>query len=140
VLPPAPFTHICSAEEAEMIKYAHNVSGVMQVLTYNALYDLAKNVGASWDAIHPAIVADPMMSDRYADPVHRSGRGAGGACFIKDFAIFTRLYEDMVGQPEGVAFLRAAEKNNLGLLLSSHKDLDLLEGVYGAEVVREANK
>jgi nucleotide sugar dehydrogenase len=131
VLPNAPFSHICSSEEAEMIKYAHNISGFMQVVTFNALYDLAKSVGADWKNIYPAVIADPMISNRYSNPVHKSGRGAGGACFIKDFAAFAKLYKQTVGKKEGVAFLKAAEKKNIMLLVGTNKDMDLLEGVYG---------
>lgn len=141
ILPNAPFSHICTSEEAEMIKYAHNVSGYMQILTFNALYDLAAEVGADWKNIHPAIEADPMISNRYAKPVHKTGRGAGGGCFIKDFAAFAKLYKQMVGKKEGTAFLEAAEKKNLMLLVGTNKDLDLLEGVYGkAHVAKHLKK
>jgi nucleotide sugar dehydrogenase len=134
VLPNAPFSHICSSEEAEMIKYAHNVSGFMQVLTFNTLYDLAKSFGADWKNIHPAVIADPLISSRYSNPVHKSGRGAGGACFIKDFAAFAKLYKQTVGKKEGVDFLKAAEKKNIMLLVGTNKDMDLLEGVYGKSI------
>ena len=135
VLPQAPFSRICTSEEAEMIKYAHNISGFMQVLTFNALFDLADEMGADWENIRPALEADPMISNRYSNPIHKKGRGAGGACFIKDFASFAKLYKHMVGKKEGVAFLKAAEKKNLMLLTGTNKDIDLLEGVYGKTVV-----
>ena len=135
VLPNAPFAHICSSEEAEMIKYSHNISGYMQVLTFNALYDLASEMGADWKNIMPAIEADPLIANRYSNPIHKSGRGAGGACFIKDFAAFARLYKKLVKRKEGMAFLEAAEKKNIMLLLGTDKDLDLLEGVYGAKAL-----
>jgi UDP-glucose 6-dehydrogenase len=140
VLPHAPFAHICTSEEAEMIKYAHNVSGFMQVVTFNAIYDLATKMGASWDAIRPAIEADPLISSRYANPIHKSGRGAGGACFIKDFAAFSKLYKEMVGKKEGKAFLEAAEKKNIMLLVGTSKDISLLEGVYGKSIVARHQK
>ena len=140
VLPEAPFSHICTSEEAEIIKYAHNVSGFMQVLTFNTLYDLASEMGANWDNIRPAIEADPMISNRYSNPVHKSGRGAGGACFIKDFAAFAKLYKQMVGKKEGKAFLEAAEKKNIILLVGTNKDIDLLEGVYGKSAIARHKK
>ena len=140
VLPNAPFTHICTSEEAEMIKYVHNVNGFIQVVTFNALYDLATEIGASWEAIQPAIEADPLISGRYANPIHKSGRGAGGACFIKDFAAFSKLYKEMVGKKEGKAFLEAAEKKNIMLLVGTDKDINLLQGVYGKSVVARHQK
>ena len=140
VLPNAPFSHICSSEEAEIIKYSHNISGFMQIVTFNALYDLAKSVGAKWENIQDAIYADPMISNRYSNPIHKSGRGAGGACFIKDFAAFAKLYKQTVGKKEGVAFLKAAEQKNIMLLVGTKKDMPLLEGVYGKGVHKLAQK
>lgn len=134
VLPQAQFAHTCHSHEAEIIKYAHNISGYTQILTFNAMYDLAQKVGADWSSIQPALKADPMISSRYADPVHKSGRGAGGACFIKDMAAFAKLYEEVVGRPEGIEFLKAAQRKNIALMLETKKDLDLLEGVYGKKV------
>ena len=134
ILPKAPFKHISSSEEAELYKYAHNVAGFMQVLTYNMIYDVAQHMKADWNAIHPALEADPMISNWYIRPVHKSGRGAGGACFIKDFAAFAKLYRQTVGKKEGIAFLKAAEKKNIMLLTGTNKDMDLLEGVYGPSV------
>jgi UDP-glucose 6-dehydrogenase len=73
-------------------------------------------------------------------PVHQndhmqstqSGRGAGGHCFIKDFAAFRELYEKTLSKDaEGVALLRAFELKNNKLLRRSRKDLELLDGVYG---------
>jgi hypothetical protein len=72
--------------------------------------------------------------------VHKTGRGAGGPCFIKDFAAFAKLYRDTIGKKEGVAFLKAAEKKNIILLAGSNKDMHLLEGVYGKSVHKYAKK
>jgi UDPglucose 6-dehydrogenase len=140
VLPYAPFTHTCTTEEAELIKYTHNISGYMQILTFNLFYDMAQSYGADWSAIQKAVEADPMISNRYSNPVHKSGRGAGGACFIKDFAAFAKLYKKTVGTKEGIAFLEAAEKENIMLLLGTNKDLDLLAGVYGSQVLKRGGK
>jgi len=132
ILPPAPFTHACSSEEAELIKYGHNMSGYMQVLTFNLLYDMAEKLKCDWGAIQPALCADPSISNRYSVPVHNCGRGAGGACFIKDIAAFAHLYREVVGRLEGQTFLEAAQKYNIQLLMDSEKDLDLLKVVYGS--------
>lgn len=140
ILPDAPFSHICTSEEAEIIKYSHNVSGYTQILTFNALYDMAKKLGADWAPIQNAINADPMISNRYSNPVHKSGRGAGGLCFIKDFAAFAKLYREHVGKKEGVEFLKAAEKKNIMLMLGTNKDIDLLEGVYGKAHIAKHKK
>jgi UDP-glucose 6-dehydrogenase len=60
--------------------------------------------------------------------MHKSGRGAGGHCFIKDFAAFEEIYQKMVPQDQlGLAMLDAIEKKNIALLTSTGKDLDLLK-------------
>lgn len=140
ILPSAPFTLTCSSDQAELYKYAHNISGYMQVLTYNMVYDVARSLKADWGDIEKALEADPMVSNWYIRPVHKSGRGAGGPCFIKDFAAFARLYRAMIGKKEGVAFLKAAEKKNIMLLTGTNKDLDLLEGVYGRGIHKHVKK
>lgn len=132
VLPKAPYALTCVSEEAELIKYAHNGSGYVQIIFFNMMYDLAKRLGVNWSSIEEAIAHDPFVCNRYARPVHKSGRGAGGHCFIKDFAALSKTYatalpEDAVGQK----LMTATEEKNIELLKSTKKDLDLLSGVYG---------
>lgn len=131
ILPSAPFSQICSSTEAEIIKYAHNISAYIQIITFNMIYDLAHTLGYDWQNIGKAIHADPLISSRYANPVHKSGRGAGSSCFIKDFAAFRQLYEKVTRDPLGTAVLKSNEEKNKQLLIRSKKDLDLLKRVYG---------
>ncbi len=131
LLPAAPFSLICTSTEAEFIKYAHNGSGYVQIVFFNLLYDLAKKLDADWAPIEKALAADVYICNRYARPIHKSGRGAGGHCFIKDFAALRELYERAVGDPIGITTLSAVEAKNIALLKASGKDLDLVEGVYG---------
>lgn len=138
VLPPAPFTRIMSSTEAEIFKYAHNTSGYIQVVFFNLLYDLASSMDVSWENIGASISADPYISNRYANPIHKSGRGAGGHCFIKDFAALRDLYA--VQRPDdalGIAFMDATARKNVDLLRLSGKDSDLLSGVYGPDSLVE---
>ena len=67
----------------------------------------------------------------HMDPIHKSGRGAGGHCFIKDFSAFTEIYEKEVGDQAGINVLHALRDKNIDLMVNSNKDLDLLYGVYG---------
>jgi nucleotide sugar dehydrogenase len=140
VLRKANENFVCMSVEAELVKYAHNISGYMQILTFNLVYDLTEKLGASWSPIQRAVESDPLINNRYANPVHKGGRGAGGFCFIKDMAAFAQSYEKLVANAEGVALLQAAQKKNIALLTSSQKDLDLLTGVYGASAVRKKSK
>ncbi|MGC9605500.1 MAG: hypothetical protein ABSF56_01960 [Minisyncoccia bacterium] len=135
VLPKSPYEMICSSDEAEFIKYSHNVHGYIQVVFSNILYDLAKPFGLDWETLSEAIKADPMMSHhRYMNPVHKKGRGAGGHCFIKDFEAFVALTRAALPDKKTIAMLEAIRDKNIDLLLGSGKDVDLLEGVYGKAV------
>jgi nucleotide sugar dehydrogenase len=137
ILPKAPFELICSSSEAEMIKYSHNVNGYFQIIMFNLLFNVAEKVGADWEVVRSAISHDPMMSNRYTQPVHKTGRGAGGGCFIKDLAAIRELYQNNFPEDtKGADVFRALEMKNIDLLLSSNKDLTLLKGVYGDSVVK----
>lgn len=132
ILPPAPFSTTCDSDEAEILKYTHNLSGYVQVVLFNIMYDLARDMGHGWETIGRALKADPLISNRYANPVHKSGRGAGGHCFVKDLAALRGMYEQLSrSDAKGIAFLRAAEEKNRQLLIASGKDLSLVRGVYG---------
>ncbi len=158
ILPKAPFDLVCSAKEAELIKYGGNCWFYFKVMYINMLYDLAQELGADFEMIKTAMAADPRIgashlhplhksgtlggeavsslktNDYHLEPLHKSGRGAGGHCFIKDFAAFRQMYEKHVGDEHGINVLRSLENKNIELLLSSEKDLDLLKGVYGEDV------
>lgn len=131
ILPKAPFALTCDSTEAEIIKYTHNISAYTQIVTFNMLYDLTETLGVSWDVVEKAAKADPLISNRYASPLHKSGRGAGGHCFIKDFEAFIELYQKAVNDVPGLNALAALRDKNIALLRGSKKDLDLLEDVYG---------
>ena len=135
ILPDAPLSLTCSSTEAEIIKYTHNGSGYAQVVFFNLMYDFAQKHGCNWNSIQRAIEADPMISNRYARPVHKSGRGAGGHCFIKDIAALRAEYGKALGDTAGLALLEALERKNIDLLRGSGKDLDLLLAVYGEDAI-----
>lgn len=130
ILPKAPENLTMKSIEAEIFKYAHNCSGYTQIIFFNLLYDLAQKLGANWSNIEQAVKIDPFVPNRYASPLHKSGRGAGGHCFIKDFAAFREIYEKMVNDPRGVSMLESMEKKNIELLNSSGKDVEILDSVY----------
>ncbi len=142
VLPNAPHQQVCTSTEAELIKYSHNLNGYWQILLSNVLYDAAQALGASWNEVEEALRHDPMITNRYIKPVHQSGhpgakpgRGAGGHCFIKDFAAFRELYAKLLpDDARGKEVIAALEAKNVELLRESGKDLDLLRDVYGDEV------
>ncbi len=139
VLPPAPYQAVCSAAEAELTKYGGNNFLYTKVVFMNMLYDLAMHHGARFEEVAQNMAADPRIGTSHMRPVHQydhmgalAGRGAGGHCFIKDFAALREQYVMMLPHDtEGIALLRALEAKNNRLLRDSGKDLDLLHGVYG---------
>ncbi len=138
-LPKAPHYEICKSAEAEIFKYTHNASGFTQVILFNLMYDLAQKFGANWDVINRAVQADPLISKRYSNPLHKSGRGAGGGCFIKDVAALSRHFKKHLAHDTlAQKVFEAMEAKNIELLTRTNKDLDLLEGVYGSRVVTSA--
>ena len=139
ILPGAPVNIVCTSREAEFIKYGSNSFLTLKVIYANILYDLAENAGSNWDVIKEGIGSDPRIGRSHLDVIHASwilehkGRGAGGHCFIKDFAGLVEYIKTVGIDPLGAAFLSAAEEKNIDLLVKSQKDIDLLTGVYGAE-------
>lgn len=132
MLPRADHNYVISAQAAELFKYTHNIHGYMRVVFSNMLYDLSQKVGADWADIKPIMDADPMMSPWYNSPIHKSGRGAGGNCFVKDMAAFRATYEQLLGDDtKGISVLRSMEDKNLELLKMTGKSQDLVRGVYG---------
>ena len=133
-----------------MIKYGGNNWFYFKIVFINMLYDLAKKDGCEWEVIRDAMAADPRVGKSHLMPVHKRGtpggdnfevvkgkeqkgeRGAGGHCFIKDFAAFAELYKKTFpDETKGIEVLSSLECKNIDLLMSSGKDLDLLKGVYG---------
>lgn len=137
VLPSASFSRITSARAAELVKYAGNNFLYMKVVYANLLYDLSQSLGISYDDVKEMLAADSRIGPSHLSVLHASGhtdkqgRGAGGHCFIKDFATFDKLYTGHVDDKEGADLLRALREKNNKLLQDTDKDLDLLRGVYG---------
>ena len=142
ILPKAPYARVCSSEEAEMTKYAGNTFLYVKIVYMNMLCDLAKKMDADWNVIAENVSADSRIGKSHMQPMHASGhtdkkgRGAGGHCFIKDFAALRNLYATLVRDPRGAKVLAALEGKNNEFLIGSGKDLDLLKGVYGSKIVR----
>lgn len=142
VLPRAPFEKIMAARAAELVKYAGNVFLALKVVYANLLFDLADGLGVPYETLRESLAADPRIGPSHLSPVSASGhtevagRGAGGHCFIKDLEAFRTLYAEVCTDEEGNSLLDAVVRKNNALLTASHKDLDLLAGVYGTEHAR----
>ncbi len=137
-LPQCDHNFIIRAHAAELFKYTHNIHGYMRVVFSNLLYDTASALGADWAEVKPIMDVDPMMSPWYNSPIHKTGRGAGGNCFVKDMAAFRSLYEELLSHDsKGLEVLKAMEDKNLELLKNSNKDQHLVDGVYGTSALAE---
>ncbi len=131
VLPRAPYELMTTSREAEFIKYANNTWFYVKVVLVNLFYDLATEMGGDWGRIRDAMAADPRIGRTHLDPVHKSGRGAGGNCFIKDFEAFVRFYTETLDDPSGKDVFHAVRAKNLELLRRSGKDTEHIKRVYG---------
>ncbi len=130
--PKAPHSEIVSSAEAEFIKYVHNTLGYSLIVFTNLLYDLSREHGIEWEKVKTAILKNSWYPEKYIDPLHKGGRGAGGGCFIKDFSTLRHVYErDMPNDSIGISLLKAFEAKNNEMLRSSGKDIPILRGVYG---------
>lgn len=136
-LPTAPYNKICSSREAELIKYARNTMGLVRIVFVNILYDLSQSLETDWSNIEEAISNDPQNGPTYSRPLHKSGRGAGGHCFIKDFGALKKFFASRIDDKKSMDVLASLEAKNIELLLSTQKDLDLLKGVYGEDVTNQ---
>lgn len=140
ILPRAPYEIICPDREAEFIKYGGNCFFYFKNIFMNLFYDLVKKSGRNWDVIGEAIAADPRIGETHTHPFHQGGRGAGGDCLIKDFAAFIEIYRETVGDELGIKALEGVRDKNIHLLASSGKDMNLLKGVHGEELIEEILK
>lgn len=132
VLPPAPYDLITSARTAECIKYIGNSFLYTKLVFMNMAYAFVDAAGADWATASEAVSKDSRIGPSHVNPVDEFGnRGAGGHCFIKDFEALIGYFKEVVDDPKAQAALEAYRNKNNELLLASHKDLDLLEGVYG---------
>ncbi len=131
VLPKAPYELVTTSNESELIKYINNTFFYTKTVFMNIVYDMATAYGCSWERIHEAMQHEPWIGENHTNPVHRSGRGAGGPCLIKDFNAFLHAYEDSVADTAGLGVLKAIEAKNLELLRATKKDEEEVRQVYG---------
>ena len=117
ILPPAPMEKIVSSDVSEMTKYGGNSWFVMKVLFMNTLFDLCKAKEIDYEKVIECMSGDPRIGKTHLEAEHQGGRGAGGDCFIKDYAQYVQMYcecfslDDIMG-----GFLKAGEELNIELL------------------------
>lgn len=130
ILPQADFSLITKAKEAELFKYLRNCFFYTKIIYMNMLYDLAEKIGCDWEVLKTIMANDPWIGKMHIDPVHKSGRGAGGGCFIKDFSALRGFYSKHIDNDKSNEVFNSLEQKNLELLLNSGKDLAIINSVY----------
>jgi UDP-glucose 6-dehydrogenase len=90
LLPPVDETLFVTWETSEMLKYAHNIHGAMQVVYANTIYDACEQSGADWDMVRVMLPSlgyvSRAQSKAYWNIWKDGERGYAGACFPKDVA------------------------------------------------------
>jgi len=134
LLTPVPYSIITLSVNAECIKYIGNAYLYTKVVFMNLMYDFVRAAGGEWDDVRDAVIHDNRIGSSHSDPVHDTGRGAGGHCFIKDFEALLETFRADGADAGSVAVLESLRAKNNQLLLDSNKNLDLLRGVYGDNI------
>ena len=137
ILPKASYEIICRSLDAELVKYGGNCFFYFKNIFMNMLYDLSQKLGNDWEVVRQMIAADPRIGEEHTQPLNKGGRGAGGDCLIKDFEAFIEMYKNKVGDEIGLNVLTNLRDKNISLLAQTNKDLDLLKGVYGDDVLKK---
>ena len=90
--------------------------------------DMIRDNRGDWELVREMVAADSRIDPVHTNNSHKGGRGAGGHCLIKDFAVMRGMYarNDFIGSE----VLSSMEKRNVKYLLDTEKDVKLVEGVY----------
>lgn len=132
ILPIAVHNAICSAKEAELIKYIQNNFFYVKNIYMSVAYKLAEKLGCDLNVIYTALLSEPMMGTyHHLAPVRDGGYGAAGECLLKDFEAFLQFYTSQQGEESGRKVLEAIRDRNLELLEKGGKDIAIRESIYG---------
>lgn len=75
--------YLCSAREAEIIKYCENYWIMQRVDYWNDVYKICNSLGASFDRVREGLVLDPRLNRTHSF-VYPNNRGWSGKCLPKD--------------------------------------------------------
>lgn len=99
LLPKAKYKKILQAEEAELVKYAHNIFGPIRIIYANHLYEVCDRLKIDYSKVKEAFVASEFIGPgilRYMKVVHHGKkRGFGGPCFPKDLASYIEFCKEV---------------------------------------------
>lgn len=121
MLPPAPFTKIIPATEAELLKYFGNVFLATRVIFANQMFDVCNKLGLDYERVKEAAGADPRIGPYHFDVQQDGYRGYGKKCLPKDTRALIQL-ADSVGAD--VRLLKILEAINYDLTDGEDKEAD----------------
>ena len=82
-----------TSQEAEMVKYAHNVFGALKVTYFNCIYDLCQKMGMNYESVRKGVLASTYINDVHTSVPGPDGKlGYGGKCFPKDVNAFEKMF------------------------------------------------
>jgi len=112
----------------------------LKVIYANMVYNLARRKKVDYDTVANIVGFDSRIGHSHlavnhqSGPKGKSGRGAGGHCFMKDMSAFVEMFkEEPIKSSEDkivLELLNSIVKLNNHLLISTGKDIELLKGVY----------
>ncbi len=85
---------IVTRKEAEMIKYAANITLASQIAIANEIYQICKAIGVDYNIVKNAILLDKRIGSNIEVPGHDGDFGFGGKCFPKDLKALIRLSQE----------------------------------------------
>lgn len=120
ILPKGKYHKILKAKEAELIKYAHNIYGSIQIVYANHLYDICEKIGADYGKVKTGFSASDYIGKgilRYMNIFHNGKRGYAGPCFPKDVNSFIEFnHKNKIK----IELIEAARNANIRILKSQN--------------------
>lgn len=116
ILPKAPYQSIVKSEEAELIKYMHNVFGALRIIFSNHIYEASKKLNIDYENVLQGFVSSKYIGPgylRYSTIFHNGKRGYGGPCFPKDINSYIEFCNKL-GIPNEL--IDATKKANVRIL------------------------
>lgn len=112
-LPQAPYEIALPAKEAELLKYIHNLHGVVQVMLSNHFYEVCQKGKLNYQRVIDSATAGKWFCRQYRVIHHKGYRGFGGKCFPKDLSTWIEYC-----QQKGIdtTLLRATRRMNNRIL------------------------
>lgn len=112
--------YICTAKEAETIKYMENTYFGVKITFAQEMYNICKKLGVNWYRVWQGWALDNRV-DKMHTAVFPEGRGFAGKCLPKDLNALVRASEDQGYEP---VMLKAMLESNREIRKENGKEID----------------